>query len=345
MTNPLAFLHLNDVIWQRMTEKSLLAMVVPDPVLSSFDLPLRAAFYPYGFPLELATNSSHVMQAAEEGWGVFRKQFDSAPARFHVGVVPGSNNPLPPLSTFRSREHLMIAVADSENLTACDFNQNFGFAWITETVAADHALVRYRFLTAGANTLIEQQHLAALHCGLVTRNGCGVALMGDSLAGKSTLAYACGRAGWTFVSDDGASLVRERSDCYAIGDPHVIRLREGAKALFPELEDHTPIVRPNGKMGIEIFTRELPIQIAPGCRVDHIVFLKRDEQGPARISRYPKDELLQWCSRYVTFGTAKVREAQTRCYLRLLSAGIWEMRYSDLGDAINLLERLVDSGG
>ena len=39
-----------------------------------------------------------------------------------------------------------------------------------------------------------------------------------------------------------------------------------------------------------------------------------------------------------------MREAQLRCYQRLMSAGIWEMRYSDLDDAIARFERLVDSG-
>lgn len=97
-------------------------------------------------------------------------------------------------------------------------------------------------------------------------------------------------------------------------------------------------------MGLEIFTSELPIQYTPGCSIDHIVFLNRNEQGPARIRRYPKDDALEWCGRYVTFGTPETRQSQLRCYQRLLSAGIWEMRYSDLDDAVARLEQLVDSG-
>ena len=320
-------------------------MVLPDPVLSAFELPFRATYYPFGFPLALATNSRHVIEAAAEGWGQFTRQFDAAPVRIHLGVAPSQNTQLPPQSNFRSREHLMFFVADAENFMVCDFKQNFGFGWTTEAVAADHALVRYRFLTAAGLTLIEQQSGASLHCGLVVRNGRGVALFGDSFAGKSTLSYACARAGWTYVSDDGTLLVRNRSDRYAVGDPHAIRLREEARPLFPELQGRMPITRPNGKIGIEIFTRELPIQTAPGCSIDHIVFLNRNEPGPARIRRYSKDDALRWCERYVTFGVREVREAQYRCYERLMSAGIWEMHYSDLEDAVVRLERLVDSGG
>jgi hypothetical protein len=328
-----------------MPEKSIVEMVLPDPVLSAFDLPLQASYFPYGFPLDLATNSAHVIQAAAEGWGMFSQQFDAPPVRMHLGVTPGSNSQLPPKSTFRSREHLMFFVADSENFMACDFNQGFAFGWTTESVAADHALVRYRFLTAAGLTLVEQKAFASMHCGLVVRNGCGVAFFGDSLAGKSTLSYACARAGWTFVSDDGVFLVRNHSDRYAVGDPYTIRLREDAKPLFPELKDRMATPRPNGKPGIELFTNELPLQIAPGCSIDHIVFLNRNEPGPARLRRYLKNDALQWCERYATFGTRETRESQIRCYERLLTAGIWEMRYSHLNDAVARLEQLVDSGG
>jgi hypothetical protein len=327
-----------------MSEKSILEMVLPDPVLSAFELPLRKRFYPFGFPLELESNSAHVMQAAAAGWGDFIQQFHTPAVRLQLAVAPSSNTELPPQPVVRSREHLMFFVADPENFMVCDFEKRFGFGWTTELAAADHGLIRYRFLTAAGLTLIEQQSGASLHCGLLIRNGRGIALMGDSFAGKSTLSYACARAGWTFVSDDGVLLVRDRSDRYAVGDPYAFRLREDASRLFPELQDRMPIVRPNGKLGIEIFTRDLAIQTATGCSIDHLVFLNRNEQGPARLRRYPKDEALRWCDRYVTFGTREVREAQFRCYERLLSAGIWELRYTDLDDAVARLEQLVDSG-
>jgi hypothetical protein len=242
-----------------MSEKSILEIALPDPVLSAFELPLCQRFYPFGFPLDLATNSAHVMEAASEGWGDFIQQFDTPPVRLQLAVARSGNTGLPQQPVVRSREHLMFFVADAENFMVCDFEKHFGFGWTTEFAATDHGLIRYRFLTAGGLTLIEQQSGASLHCGLVVRNGRGIALMGDSFAGKSTLSYACARAGWTFVSDDGVLLVRDRSDRYAVGDPYAFRLREDASRLFPELRDRMPAVRPNGKLGIEIFTRDLAI--------------------------------------------------------------------------------------
>lgn len=328
-----------------MDEKNVLEMVQPDPVLSELHLPLHARFYPCGFPIDIASNSADVIEAANEGWGEFTQQFDTKPARMHIAAAGASSEPLPPTSSVRWREHLMFFVANVENIMVCDFEKSFGFAWTTESVARDHALLRYRFLTAGGLTLVEQQSCASLHCGLVVRNGGGVALLGDSFAGKSTLSYACARAGWGFASDDGVFLVRDRSDRYATGDPYSLRLREDARQLFPELRDRMPAPRPNGKLAMEIFTRNLPIQITQGCTIDHIVFLSRKGSGAARLKPYRKQDALEWCQRYSTFGTRETRQAQSRCYERLLTAGVWEMHYSDLDGAIARLEQLVDSGG
>jgi len=325
-------------------EKSIADQVLHDPVFSACPLPLRARFYPLGFPLDLETNSADVMQAASESWGSFAPVFDETPMRFSLGVTPGKSREMPPQSKVFSREHLMSFTADSENFVIVDFKQSYAFGWVTPVVAANHPVLRYRFLSGPVLSMAAHLALAPLHCALVSRNGCGVALFGDSYAGKSTLAYACARAGWTFLSDDGTHLVRNSADRHAIGDPHVMRFREDAKSLFPELADRITFTRPNGKIGMEVLTRELPIETAYSCSIEHIVFLNRSDTGAARLRRYSKEDAMTWCEQYVNFGTAEVRDAQVRCHQRLLGAGIWELHYSDFDGAIARLEQLVDSG-
>jgi len=170
-------------------------------------------------------------------------------------------------------------------------------------------------------------------------------LCGDSFAGNSTLAYACARAGWTYVTDDGTFLVRNRADRYAVGNPHFIRFREDARQLFPELAKWLGITRPNGKIGMEVPARDLEIAIAPGANIEHVVFLDRNHAGPARLRRSPEDQLQAWCERFVSFGSDEVRAAQTRSHARLLDAHIWKMSYQNFDDAVRRLEQLVDSGG
>jgi hypothetical protein len=296
----------------------------------------------------LETNSRDVIQAAEEGWGAFDRMFNQDPVRICLAVSENDSEPPSQVPVVRAREHLMSIVADAENFLLCDFDRGFAFGWVTRSTAADHPVLRYQFLTAGAATLAEQRALAPLHGALVVRNGTGVMLCGDSFAGKSTLAYACARTGWTYVSDDATFLVRGRDDRYAIGDPHGIRFRTDAPDLFPELADHLPTVRPNGKIAIEVLTRDLGISIAPGCVVDHVVFLDRERHrehpGPASVHRYPEERALEEWAQYAVLGTEDVRAAQRRCHERLLRAGLWKMQYSDLDDAVARLERLVDRG-
>ena len=267
-----------------MSQLSPMEKVIPDPVLSAFELPLRRVFYPYGFPLELETNSADVIAAAAEGWEAFEQAFEEPPVRFCLGVSEGGAEALPVESVVRSREHMMSIIADPENFVICDFNRGFAFGWVTQNTAADHPLLRYRFLTSGAATLIDQRALAVLHGALVVRNGSGVMLTGDSFAGKSTLAYACARRGWTYVSDDGAFLVRGRDDRYVIGDPHSIRFRPDAPELFPELVDRVVTIRPNGKVAIEVLTRDLPLNTAPGLSCRSCCVSKSREAVPARAS-------------------------------------------------------------
>jgi hypothetical protein len=274
--------------------------------------------------------------------------FNKDPVRVCLGVAEGDSGSPARSSVIRAREHLMSIVADPENFMLCDFDRGFAFGWVTPSTAADRPLLRYQFLAAGGTTLAQQRAFAPLHGALVMRNGTGVLLCGDSCAGKSTLAYACARAGWSYVSDDGTFLVRDRDDRYAIGDPHGIRFRTDAPGLFPELCDHLPTVRPNGKTAIEIRTCDLGISTAPGCVVDHVVFLDRqhhfEHRRPASVDHYPVDRALEYWAQYTILGSGDIRAAQRRCHERLSRARLWKMQSSDLDDAVTRLERLVDHG-
>jgi hypothetical protein len=325
-----------------MAECSLAERAKADPTLCQFDLPLRRRYFPFGFPLDLETNSPDVIAAANEGWGQFSAAFEETPMHVALGVT--TSDTLPELdSSFRCREHLMSMICDSENSMVFDFHRGFAFGWVTRAVAADHPFLRYRFLLPSLE-LIAQRALAGLHGALMERNGCGVLLCGDSMAGKSTLAYASARAGWTYIGDDMAYIVRNDPGRYVVGDPYSIRFREGALALFPELAWRLPAVRPNGKIALEVLTRELPIKTAAACSVDHVVFVNRQEHERPRLRQYPKDRALEAWAVAASIGTEQVRAAQMHSYQRLLGAGIWELTYSHFEDAIARLERLVDTG-
>jgi hypothetical protein len=315
-----------------------------DPLLANVELPRRARFYPLGFPLELETNSEEVIQAAAEEWGRFAPRFEETPVRLSLGVAEREEMPLPSEPRVVSREHLITSFWDQSNFAVCDLRSGFAFGWVTPKVARDHVFLRYRFLLAPALNMLEHKFLAPVHGAFVARNGHGVLLCGDSFAGKTTLAYACALAGWTYLTDDGTCLIRARQDRYAAADPYHIHFRDDAPALFPELRGSAITVRPNGKIGIEVSTSDLPIATAGGCCIDHVVFLNRGASGHAHLAPYSRDDAMAWCERYISWGEARVRAEQRQTLRRLLDAGIWEIRYRDLAGAVDCLERLLDRG-
>jgi hypothetical protein len=319
------------------------AKTSPRSFLANFEYPIRARFYPLGFPLDLETNSEEVILAAKQAWGRFTARFEETPVRLCLGV---SEHEAEMLHTSEpqivSQEHLITTLWDQFTFVVCDLRSGFAFGRLTKKAAADHPFLRYRFLQGSTMNMLVHKFLAPVHGALIARNGVGVLLCGDSFAGKSTLAYACARAGWTYLTDDGTYLVRARTDRYAVANPYYTRLREDAPALFPELEGHKIAVRPNGKIGMEISTAALAIATAEASSIEHVVFLNRSAGARAHLVPHSKEVAMKWCEQYICYGEAAVRAEQRQALLRLLDAGLWEMGYSGLDDAIACLESLTN---
>src|ERR1022692_2324805 len=89
-----------------------------DPLLCDFDLALSGTFHPAGFPLHLATNSVHVLEAAAESWAPFLREFDTPPLDFRVVVEPAGALAVEP--RFRKQRHLLSFVSDAHNFATGD---------------------------------------------------------------------------------------------------------------------------------------------------------------------------------------------------------------------------------
>jgi hypothetical protein len=314
-------------------------------VLSDFSLPLRATYHPLGFTVEIATNSDEVLAAAEESWGAFQKNFHDRPVRLEIGVIGDGSRDCPPAPGCRARGHLLTTIADAENFSVCDLSQGYAFGWLTQSAVADRAYLRYYFLEGTVLTLLEYQYMTPIHGACVQLAGQGVLLCGESGAGKSSLAFACARSGWKFLSDDGSAVVRNREGRIVVGNPHQMRFRESAIALFPELKDQRVTPRATGKMAIELATATLPeIATITECQVDYIVFLNRREPAAPSLLPLPKEIAMEYFEQCICFGEDEVRQAQRASIHNLLTARVFEMRYRDLDWAVERLATLVEKG-
>ena len=313
-----------------------------DPLLCNVEMPLCATYYPLGFPVEIATNSSYILEAAEESWGEFRTAaFSVPPFQLRVGVTETESNRCPPYPVCRSHRNLLSVVADADNFSTCDLERRFAFIWLSQTAAEHRSYVRYHFLESAFFVLLASSYATPIHAACVSYEGRGFLLCGDSGAGKSSLAYACACAGWAYTTDDSSYLLRGREDNLVVGNAYKIRFRPSAVQLFPELGGRTLTPRAVGKPSIEIpVGRVADIATVSQCSIDHVVFLNRQSGDQATVEPFPAEAAMQWLNP-TPYGNSDTRDSQTESLRKLLKADIWELRYSDLNDAIEVLQSLA----
>ena len=312
-----------------------------DPYLCYVGMPLKGVFYPLGFPLELVTNSEKVLEAAEESWGEFSQQFEIAPIQLRIGVLEDGSIECPTGPVFRAHLNILVGIADVSNFCITDVVQGSSFAWLTAAATSHRNYLRYHYLEAVALAHIANRYSAPIHAACVELDGHGVLLCGESEAGKSSLSFACARAGWTYISDDASFLLNGRSDRRVVGNCHMVRLRPSARELFSEVEGKPLTPRVTGKPSIELRTATMPdIARAESSDVSSIVFLNRKDPDVQELVPFARESAQKFIDQRL-FGLEELRKRQDASVARLLSAGIYELRYRDLEWAVDRLARLV----
>jgi hypothetical protein len=260
-----------------------------------------------------------------------------------VGVSHETSGAFPNPPVCRSQDNLLALISDADNFAICDLDKAFAFSWLTPVTARNKNFIRYFFLDAVAMCLLSSSYVTAIHAACVRRAEYGFLLCGDSGAGKSSLAFACARAGWTYVSDDASYILQKTSDRIVVGNHRQIRFRPSASSLFPELEGIGITPRAAGKPSIEVPIESLKTDIvtSTSAKIDYVVFLNRQESSTQELIPFANDsarlKLL-----HSLYGTLEVQELQASALDSLLgSTNIYELRYHDLHWAVSRLEALV----
>jgi hypothetical protein len=312
-----------------------------DPYLYHTEMPLKGVYYPLGFPLEIATNSAEVLKAADESWGAFKQQYEMPPLQFRFGVLESESTECPAASTFRAQRNLIVNIADNENFCINDIVQGFSFAWFTTATVSRRNYFRYHFLDGAVLCHIANRYSVPIHAACVALEDSGVLLCGDSGAGKSSLSFACARAGWTYVTDDASYLINGRTDRQVVGNCHLVRFRPSAAELFPEVAGRELTPRAAAKPSIEVSTASIPgIHRAAAAHINHVVFLNRQDGNIPDLTPFSKDVARKFMEQCF-YGMDEMRRMQSASIERLLTAEVLELRYRDLDWAVQRLERLV----
>ena len=323
-------------------ESTCVANVEPEPEPHPIQVPpltLQGKFFPLGFPLAVRTNSEQVLAECRTQWAHFPQRFDTDPMLAEIHVLQSEQQDCPPQPQYRYVESMLTAIADADHYALANISSS-RTQMVVSLAALRHPLYfRYFFLECAAGVHIATRHATPVHAGCVTLNGRGVLLCGDSGAGKSSLSFACARAGWGYVSDDATFLVRERS---VIGNCHQVRLRPTAADLFPEIAGLPLTPRAEGKPSIELPTEPMRHVRRQHCaEVNYIVFLNRRVLSKSGIYSYPK-EVARRYMRQVLWGTRETLARQYASIERLLECDVLELRYQSLDVAIDLLRALLE---
>jgi hypothetical protein len=305
---------------------------------------LRRRFYPYGFPVEVRTNSAEILAQFDESFRVFEKRFDTKPVLIDVHVLESQAGECPPTPEHQMMMPLLVWCAGGANLAVVDFDRIRSQLVVSAAAVRYPLYLRYFFLEASATCHISSRYTTPVHAGCVSLNGRGVLLMGDSGAGKSTLSFACARAGWSYIADDASMMLNHQTQRIVIGNCHQVRLRPSAADLFPEIRGLAVTPRAEGKPSIEFPTANLPhLRLAEAAHVDFIVFLNRGWEGRPQLLPWRRD-VARHAMRQVVIGTPELLAMQYETIERLLTAELFELRYNHLDPAIERLHALVRDG-
>jgi len=288
--------------------------------------------YPLGYPVDIVASDKEVLLAASKSWGAWPALFDHAPPmRFeietHDGVAPRT------VPHFEAPAGWLRFSAGDHNFAVFELESRTGYMSVGGGALRDEAGFRHHWLEALVLTALDSVFFTPLHAACVARDGAGTLLCGDSGAGKSSLAYACARRGWTLVSDDAFHLA-PGPESIGVGGSNFIHLREPGRDLFPELDHVETGAAPNGKQAIEIDTAAHGLKTARTAVASRCYFLRR-RPGPAAVRSFPVGPAIQYFLKYLL---PRDTTAAERHLHKFLSAEPSVLEYEQLDDAVAVLE-------
>jgi hypothetical protein len=313
-----------------------------DPLCHSVDLPLETVLHPFGFRLQLSTNSGEIIQAAEDQWSDFPSLFHDRLIEIRIAVSDDQQAPCSTGLIWRAQRHLLALEADRHNFAVCDVEKGFAFCWLVPATAHNHDFFRSHILNILINAVLWHTHLTWVHAACVARSGRGILLRGASGAGKSCLAYACARRGWTFITDEVSSLLLGSAERIVLGNPRYLHFRETAASILPELAGRLATPNSVGKFSIEMRTAEMGIETAFQSRAAAVVFLDRHPDATARLTPISSADAFRGLESELPVLPQPQYDAHRVALRHLVEDGAFELRYHDLDEAVTLLDSLVN---
>jgi hypothetical protein len=315
-----------------------------------------ARFPLLGVPLEIRSNSPAVIAAAERSFGHWHKLEPkliepSEPLIVSIVVHQAADTDRQLNLRTQNTEHRAqfaqrlhgdcFIAASGENLLTARMDHGQALAFVTPELVADDMQFRYHVLECLALLLASWRDRTPVHAGAVVHAGRAALLVGRSTAGKSTLCYACARAGFSLLAEDVVYVgLRDRPRLW--GNPWSIHLLPDAPRLFPELADLPARIQANGKHKLTVELAELGAAQPHVDAERAIICLIHRHAGPRSVIR-PIDASAAIAALSHNREAGFDLHTQASAVVDLLAAqGAYQLEVGhDLAEAVELLRGLL----
>jgi hypothetical protein len=251
-----------------------------------------------GVPFRLETNDERVERVARQAFGAAPIEVDGADEvtlRLLVHDVPEEDSWKPVQPVLRGQGDYFYAAASRASVVSGHVAARFAFGFISERVADHEEHLRSTMILSPFLWISTMRSLSAIHCACVSLNGRAVMLRGRPNAGKTTLAYAALRQGFSLLCEDVAFAWEAPTGGLEVrGMPWLLYLKPDATVFFPELGDLAPVERYNGESKILVKVRErFPGQLIESAPIGSTVFVERSPSGRNRLVPLERDDALE----------------------------------------------------
>jgi hypothetical protein len=295
-----------------------------------------------GIDTEFLTNSRNVHGVIEEAFGAWRQMDRSmmdGTLRLTIRVVVrdddgGKLEHRPVQHHYVNAESLLAYAPGSIGITSPATRE--ATAFVSTPLVADRDHFRVAMLEALTFALVAQFDRHPLHAAAVAHDDRVIVLAGETGAGKSTLAYLVGRAGFDVLAEDHVWIQLE-PELRAWGGASRIRLDADAARHFPEI----PSVRETTTVGGKT---KLAVGVSSRCLVarDAVVCLLSRGATTARLERADAAAITAALTTNVAPGFDQFPERHGRVVRTLAARGGWRLDLSpDPRDSLPLLERML----
>ncbi|MBT9332356.1 hypothetical protein [Paracidobacterium acidisoli] len=195
---------------------------------------------------------------------------------------------------FRGRGEFAVAQFTPDDTLWFNLRARRVFGSFSAAVANDRERWRRHIFPTLFGILAAAVDVAPVHAACLARDTGGLLLAAPSGTGKSTLAVALGRRGYTFLSDDWTCLALEEGVIRASGFPMPVKLLPDADRFFPELRSYRTGISLNGELAFEVSPVDcFGLQRVRSCAVTCIILLERTGRTGCDISEIDFDEAAQ----------------------------------------------------